>query len=159
MPDEAVTPNKLTRPGWDQIARWFVMGTGALGVFKTAIEYITAAIDHKDLIFAIFIHVGGVAFMTLIVSGCLIFILPWASALVRWLFGRIAESRYSALVPQIALVSAFVISAAFFITKHSEIMMGLDTEGRYFYMVLGACVVLMMCVYAFLFVKGYAGTE
>jgi hypothetical protein len=71
MLDEAVTPNKLTRPGWDQIARWFVMGTGALGIFKTAIEYITAAIDHKDLIFAIFIHVGGVAFVTVLTENAI----------------------------------------------------------------------------------------
>jgi hypothetical protein len=135
------------------------MGTGALGIFKTAIEYVAAVIDHKDLILTIFIQVGGVAFMTLIVSGTLMFILSWASGLVRRLFGKIAEARYSALVPQIALIAAFVIAAAYFIVNHSALMAAFSAETRYFYMAFGAVVILMMCVYAFLFAKKYAGAE
>jgi hypothetical protein len=159
MGEEALTPDKPKKPGLSQIANWFVVGTTALGLFKTVIEYITAAIDHQDLILAVFIHVGTVAFMMLILIMPMILIFSWFEPLIRRLFGRIVAARYNNALGLIALCAAFVFTIVFFAFNHSAIISGLDLKSRYFYAVLGAIVVALTCIYAVLFAKRYAAEE
>jgi hypothetical protein len=159
MNQEASTATKPKRFGFGQIANWFVVGSGAMGIFKGVIEYVTTTIEHEELILTIFIQVGGVAFMTLIIFGPLVFILFMTEASIGRLLGRTYAERYSYAVPLIALIAGFVLTIAYFALNHGELMASLDVEARRFYEIFGGLVVLVMCVYAYLFLRKYAFTE